>query len=66
MSFGLKEIIIIVVLIVLLFGRNKISTIMADVAKGIKSFKKGMATDVTDDADTKNLSEDNKDTNNKE
>mgnify|MGYP001464858210 CR=1 FL=1 len=66
MSFGLKEIIIIVVLIVLLFGRNKISTIMADVAKGIKSFKKGMATDVTEDADTKNLSEDNKDTNNKE
>ncbi len=66
MSFGLKEIIIIVVLIVLLFGRNKISTIMADVAKGIKSFKKGMATDVTEDTDTKNLSEDNKDTNNKE
>tara|TARA_Y100000768_G_C23895447_1_gene642353 strand:+ start:42 stop:242 length:201 start_codon:yes stop_codon:yes gene_type:complete len=66
MSFGLKEIIIIVVLIVLLFGRNKISTIMADVAKGIKSFKKGMATDVTEDADTKNISEDNKDTNNKE
>tara|TARA_B100001287_G_C22454427_1_gene422097 strand:- start:483 stop:683 length:201 start_codon:yes stop_codon:yes gene_type:complete len=66
MSFGLKEIIIIVVLIVLLFGRNKISTIMADVAKGIKSFKKGMATDVSEDADTKNLSEDNKDTNNKE
>tara|TARA_B100001173_G_scaffold29445_1_gene23024 strand:- start:50 stop:250 length:201 start_codon:yes stop_codon:yes gene_type:complete len=66
MSFGLKEIIIIVVLIVLLFGRNKISTIMADVAKGIKSFKKGMATDVTEDADTKNLSEENKDNNNKE
>ena len=73
MSFGLKEIIIIVVLIVLLFGRNRISTIMTDVAKGIKSFKKGMATDVTEDAETKNLSEDNKnlsednkDTNNKE
>ena len=66
MSFGLKEIIIIVVLIVLLFGRNKISTIMADVAKGIKSFKKGMATDVTEDTETKNLSEDNKDTNSKE
>ena len=66
MSFGLKEIIIIVILIVLLFGRNKISTIMADVAKGIKSFKKGMATDVTEDTETKNLSEDNKDTNNKE
>jgi len=66
MSFGLKEIIIIVILIVLLFGRNKISTIMADIAKGIKSFKKGMATDITDDTETKNLSEDNKDSNNKE
>ena len=66
MSFGLKEIIIIVVLIVLLFGRNKISTIMADVAKGIKSFKKGMASDVTDESEPKNISEDNQDSNNKD
>ena len=66
MSFGLKEIIIIVVLIVLLFGRNRISTIMADVAKGIKSFKKGMASDVTEDTETKNISEDNQDINKKE
>ena len=66
MSFGLKEIIIIVVLIVLLFGRNRISTIMADVAKGIKSFKKGMSSDVTEDTETKNISEDNQDINKKE
>ena len=29
-------------LVVLLFGRGKISDLMGDVAKGIKSFKKGM------------------------
>ena len=29
----------------LLFGRGKISELMGDVAKGIKSFKKGMAED---------------------
>jgi len=28
---------------VLLFGRGKISSLMGDVAKGIKSFKKGMS-----------------------
>ena len=30
-------------LVVLLFGRGKISDLMGDVAKGIKSFKKGMS-----------------------
>ena len=30
----------VVVLVVLLFGRGKISSLMGDVAKGIKSFKK--------------------------
>ena len=38
---------------------------MGDVAKGIKSFKKGMASDVTDESETKNISED-QDTNKKE
>ena len=41
------QILIVVVLIVLLFGRGKISDLMGDVAKGIKSFKKGMAEDDT-------------------
>ena len=39
---------------------------MGDVAKGIKSFKKGMASDVTDDKEPKNISENNQDSNNKE
>ena len=43
MSIGFWQIAIIVVLVVLLFGRGKISDLMGDVAKGIKSFKKGMS-----------------------
>jgi sec-independent protein translocase protein TatA len=47
------QILIVVVLLVLLFGRGKISDLMGDVAKGIKSFKKGIAEDEDQaDADT--------------
>ena len=65
MSIGFWQIAIVVVLVVLLFGRGKISSLMGDVAKGIKSFKKGMASDVTDDTEPKNISDDNKDSDNK-
>ncbi|WP_339829202.1 twin-arginine translocase TatA/TatE family subunit [uncultured Parvibaculum sp.] len=37
------QILLVVVLIVLLFGRGKISDMMGDFAKGIKSFKKGLS-----------------------
>ena len=47
MSIGIWQIAIVVILVVLLFGRGKISSLMGDVAKGIKSFKKGMASDAT-------------------
>lgn len=43
MSFWHWALVILVVM--LLFGRGKISDLMGDVAKGIKSFKKGMADD---------------------
>ena len=43
MSIGFWQIAIVVALVVLLFGRNKISSLMGDVAKGIKSFKKNMS-----------------------
>ena len=66
MSIGFWQIAIVAVLIVLLFGRGKISSLMGDVAKGIKSFKKGMASDGTDDTDPKNISDDNQDTNKKD
>ena len=65
MSIGFWQIAIVVILVVLLFGRGKISSLMGDVAKGIKSFKKGMSTDSTDYSEPKNIS-DNQDSNNKE
>tara|TARA_B100001123_G_C15292410_1_gene1017920 strand:- start:992 stop:1195 length:204 start_codon:yes stop_codon:yes gene_type:complete len=63
MSIGFWQIAIVVILVVLLFGRGKISSLMGDVAKGIKSFKKGMSSDATDDEQPKNIS-DNQDSNN--
>lgn len=41
-QIGIWQIIIVAVIIVLLFGRGKISDLMGDVAKGINSFKKGL------------------------
>ena len=61
MSIGFWQIAIVVVLVVLLFGRGKISSLMGDVAKGIKSFKKGMSSDVTEDTESKNITSDNPD-----
>tara|TARA_B100000035_G_C20719060_1_gene430374 strand:- start:199 stop:387 length:189 start_codon:yes stop_codon:yes gene_type:complete len=45
MQIGFWQIAIVVALVVLLFGRGKISELMGDVAKGIKSFKKGLTDD---------------------
>mgnify|MGYP001239481921 CR=1 FL=1 len=56
MSIGFWQIAIVVVLVVLLFGRGKISSLMGDVAKGIKSFKKGMS----DNPDTTSSSTEDK------
>jgi sec-independent protein translocase protein TatA len=52
MSIGFWQVIIIAVIVVLLFGRGKISELMGDVAKGIKSFKSGLAEDDTKEAQT--------------
>tara|TARA_B100000959_G_C14955207_1_gene613408 strand:- start:838 stop:1044 length:207 start_codon:yes stop_codon:yes gene_type:complete len=64
MSIGFWQIAIVVVLVVLLFGRGKISDLMGDVAKGIKSFKKGMK-DPTSEQNDSTASQDssNKDSN---
>ena len=66
MSIGFWQIAVVVILVVLLFGRGKISSLMGDVAKGIKSFKKGMASDVTDDNEPKNISDENQNPNNQD
>lgn len=47
---GFWQILIVLLLVVLLFGRGKISDLMGDVAKGITSFKKGLK-DGDDDAE---------------
>ena len=46
-NIGWTGIIIIAILVVILFGKGKISSIMGDLAKGIKSFKKGMSEDTS-------------------
>jgi sec-independent protein translocase protein TatA len=46
---------IVIVVVLLLFGRNKISDLMGDVAGGIKAFKKGMAEDDTPKSDPKTI-----------
>ena len=53
MSIGFWQIAVVVVLVVLLFGRGKISSLMGDVAKGIKSFKKGMKDPAQDETQDK-------------
>ncbi|HEX7775030.1 MAG TPA: twin-arginine translocase TatA/TatE family subunit [Parvibaculum sp.] len=45
MGLSWVHILLLVGVIVLLFGRGKVSDLMGDVAKGIKSFKKGLADD---------------------
>ena len=51
-SLSIWHWIVVVVVVLLLFGRGKISELMGDVAQGIKSFKKGMAEDETAKTDT--------------
>ena len=51
-SFSIWHWLIVLAVVLLLFGRGKIPELMGDVAKGIKSFKKGMADDDTDTAKT--------------
>ena len=62
MGISFWQIAIVVVLVVLLFGRGKISSLMGDVAKGIKSFKKGMSDSPDQVNDNKSSSEENSST----
>ena len=53
------QLIIVLVIVLLLFGRNKIPQLMGDIAKGIKSFKSGMK-DEEKKYDIENKSDENK------
>ena len=44
-EFSIWHWLVLIVIVMLLFGRGKVSDLMGDVAQGIKAFKKGMATD---------------------
>lgn len=51
-SFSIWHWLIVLVVVLLLFGRGKIPELMGDMAKGIKSFKKGMSEDDAEDSKT--------------
>jgi sec-independent protein translocase protein TatA len=46
-SMSIWHWIVVIAVVLLLFGRGKISDLMGDVASGIKAFKKGMKEDET-------------------
>lgn len=45
MSFGFSEILLVMLVILILFGAGKLPSVMADLAKGVKNFKKGLSDD---------------------
>ena len=42
MGFGATELIIILVIVLVVFGAGKLTSVMGDLGKGVKSFKDGM------------------------
>ena len=64
-NIGWTWIIIIAILVVILFGKGKISSIMGDLAKGIKSFKKGISDENSSGNDDSNNKSDNSNSENK-
>ena len=64
-NIGWTGIIIIAILVVILFSKGKISSIMGDLAKGIKSFKKGMSDESSSGNDTPDNNSDNSNSENK-
>ena len=46
-SFSLTHWLVVILVLILLFGRGKISDLMGDFAKGINSFKKGLSDNET-------------------
>jgi len=64
-NIGWTGIIIIAILVVILFGKGKISSIMGDLAKGIKSFTKGLSDDNSSSEENSNDNSDNSNSENK-
>ena len=55
MGISFWQIGVVLVLVLLLFGRGRISHMMGDLAKGIKSFKRGMKDEEIEDKEVNNL-----------
>lgn len=51
-SFSIWHWLIVLVVVLLLFGRGKIPELMGDMAKGIKNFRKGMSDDEPEETKT--------------
>jgi len=56
-AFSIWHWIIVLIIVLLLFGKGKIPSLMADMAKGIKSFKKNMSDDDNTDSTSNNNKE---------
>lgn len=54
-SMSIWHWIVVAVIVLLLFGKGRISEMMGDLAKGIKSFKKGLADEDTPQEKTPSL-----------
>lgn len=50
-SLGLWHWLIVLVVVLLLFGKGRISSLMGDLAQGVKAFKKGLAESETNPDD---------------
>jgi sec-independent protein translocase protein TatA len=51
MGFSIWHLLIVLIVVVLLFGAGRVPTLMGDLAKGIKAFKRGMNDEVADAKD---------------
>ncbi len=58
MGISWVQILVVVVLLVLLFGRGRISSLMGDVARGITSFRKGLREEASDEIGHKSSDKD--------
>tara|TARA_Y100000590_G_C15155757_1_gene801648 strand:+ start:54 stop:251 length:198 start_codon:yes stop_codon:yes gene_type:complete len=65
MTPSIWQLVIVLVIVLLLFGRGKIPQLMGDMAKGVKAFKKGINSNSDDDNKNETSIEDNKDQENK-
>tara|TARA_Y100000590_G_C15279202_1_gene848119 strand:+ start:313 stop:510 length:198 start_codon:yes stop_codon:yes gene_type:complete len=59
MTPSIWQLIIVLVIVLILFGRGKIPQLMSDMAKGVKAFKKGMNNDDDENKNKESLIDNN-------